>query len=258
MIFFIIFTRFRNKDEDIIEGDFALPESYNFLQEYPECDFGPLFQECGCCYAYGPIKSISHRICKKTKRRTILSSQFIVSCDLIDNDCLGGCERSVFYFLENHGVTDVSCHPWQNKREYGSEFCHQCYDRNQKLLLFKTAYGSTKQYTTIDSIKRSLIKDGPLSGSIVIGKDFSHYKGGLYTFPNRNWETNIDKTITGNHSIEIIGWGKDDTTKTPYWLISNHYGRAWGENGTMKIPLGVNEAKIESFVYGATPIIPIT
>jgi hypothetical protein len=39
-----------------------VPKQYNFLHEFPECDFGPTIQACGPCYAYGPIKAMSHRL----------------------------------------------------------------------------------------------------------------------------------------------------------------------------------------------------
>lgn len=36
-------------------------------------------------------------------------------------------------------------------------------------------------------------------------------------------------TKVGRHAVKIIGWGIED--KKPYWLVTNSWGKHWGENG---------------------------
>ena len=224
-----------------------LPKSYNFLKEYPECDFGPLRQECGCCYAYGAIKAMSHRFCRATHKKTVLSSQYIVACDIADNGCVGGCERSVFYFMEQHGITDRKCHPFLGKEKYDNEFCEKCSDPQKPFKLYRSVYGSTTHYVGIDAIKKGLYLYGPMSASIATDIPFSLYNGGIYTSSHKGY------IEAGNHAVELIGWGEEKGV--PYWIILNQYGTNWGENGTMRIKMGTNEGLIESFCYGATPVI---
>lgn len=225
-----------------------LPEQYDFLKEYPHCDFGPLNQECGCCYAYGPLKAASHRFCKELGKKIILSSQFIVACDLADNACVGGCERSVFHFMEQHGVTDTTCHPWTGKRTYSSDFCGKCTNSSIPFRLYKAKYGSTSHYVGIEDIKKAIFLYGPLSASIACDSQFSGYRGGIYRSSLKG------KIEAGNHAVEIIGWGKSKD-KVPYWIMLNQYGEGWGEKGRMRIAMGSNEGLIESFMYGVTPLI---
>ena len=43
-----------------------------------------------------------------------------------------------------------------------------------------------------------------------------------------------------NHVLAIIGWGVDEASKTPYWIVRNAYGVMNGESGDMKIERGKN------------------
>lgn len=242
-----IYTSPRSTKLDLENVSVKLPKAYDFLKEYPECDFGPLSQECGCCYAYGPLKAMSHRFCKLLGKKIQLSSQYIVACDIADNGCVGGCERSVLYFMEQHGVTDTKCHPWKSVRTYSQEFCEKCDNDSIPIKKYKAVYSSTYHYTGIEDIKKALYLDGPLSASIATDGQFSSYRGGIYTSSLKG------KIEAGNHAVELIGWGTENNTD--YWIILNQYGTHWGENGRMRIKMGTNEGLIESFLYGAQPLI---
>jgi len=236
----------RSPRRDMSDVNVTIPSEYDFLKEYPACDFGPLSQECGCCYAYGPIKAMSHRFCRITGRQILLSSQFVVSCDLADNACVGGCERTVLYFMEQHGISDVQCHPWRGQREYRRDFCTRCAD-GAPVRLYRAVYGSTAHYVGIENIKKAILTEGPLTASIAVDSRFSSYGSGVYTSTLR------PPIEAGNHAVEIVGWGVEKGRE--YWILLNQYGRRWGKDGRMKIKMGTNEGLVESFMYGATPLI---
>ena len=42
-----------------------------------------------------------------------------------------------------------------------------------------------------------------------------------------------------NHGVLAVGYGTDEKTKMPYWLIKNSWGTGWGENGYFKMKRGV-------------------
>jgi hypothetical protein len=224
----------------------TIPKRYDFLEEYPQCDFGPLVQECGCCYAYGPIKAMSHRFCRALGRQVLLSSQYIIACDIADNECVGGCERSVLYFMEQHGITDVQCHPWEAERRYDADFCANC-TTNEPIKRYFAKYGSTVHYVGVEDIQKAILLEGPVSASVATDWKFTIYLGGIYQSSLKG------KIESGNHAVEIVGWGEEKDVK--YWILLNQYGRFWGEKGRMRIKRGTNEALIESFVYGAEPLL---
>ena len=51
----------------------------------------------------------------------------------------------------------------------------------------------------------------------------------------------------GDHATKLIGWGFDDETKDPYWLMMNSWAN-WGEDGVGKV--GVGEMNLEGEAVG--------
>lgn len=56
-----------------------------------------------------------------------------------------------------------------------------------------------------------------------------------------------------NHIVSIVGFGKDQASNKPYWIIRNSWGAYWAENGFAKIAMGKNMMGIEAGVAWATP-----
>ena len=48
-----------------------------------------------------------------------------------------------------------------------------------------------------------------------------------------------------NHSVVIIGWGVDQESETPYWIVRNSYGPNWGMNGDFLVKRGGNDFGME-------------
>lgn len=222
----------------------TLPREYNFLKAYPECDFGPMHQNCGNCYGYAAVKVLSHRFCRALGRRVELSPQYVTACDIANNGCIGGTERNAYYFMEQFGITEVECHPWQNVRSYSLEYCGKCVNQSHKYNLYKGLPWSTKHFEGVDVIKREIYEHGPLSVCMSFPAILHRYGSGIYA-------TGPVNDNAGNHSLELIGWGEKGNVK--YWILLNNHGTGWGMNGTMHVRLGQNDALVESFVYGIDP-----
>ena len=232
---------------NIDEINVKLPQRYNFLEEFPECDFGPLTQECGCCYAYSALKMLSHRYCRATHKKLLLSAQFMVTCDLSNAKCDGGNERSSLYFLEKYGAPSDECFPFVGYTDYSPELCSKCLD-NSRMKLYKIKPWTTIHYSSVDSIKKAIFLNGPLTTCVGADYKFRRYKGGIYQ--------SKPGIIDGcNHSLELIGWGYENNQE--FWYLLNQYGKNWGENGTIRILMHHDEALVESFVYGSQPDLSV-
>ena len=62
---------------------------------------------------------------------------------------------------------------------------------------------------------------------------------------------------TVNHSGLIVGWGKSPKRNIEYWVVKNHWGTEWGEQGFFRIQKGVNMcgiAQCASFADEVTPL----
>lgn len=55
------------------------------------------------------------------------------------------------------------------------------------------------------------------------------------------------------HAVRIIGWGVDNRTGVPYWLVANSFNYDWGENGFFKVKRGSNECLIEADITAGIP-----
>ena len=220
------------------------------MEEYPECDFGIFIQECGNCYAHSAVNMVSHRFCRIIHQKLFLSPQYVVACDFFNAACQGGNERIVLSDIERIGITNISCHPWTNQTHYLSNFCQKC-TTNETFKLYKLQKNSIQHYVGVDNIKKAIYTQGPVSSCLISDHFFQNYKSGIFNSGLNN--LNLQSEDYVNHSVELIGWGKEADTE--YWILYNQFGQEWGENGKMKIKMYSNEGLVEDYCYGALPHI---
>ena len=58
-----------------------------------------------------------------------------------------------------------------------------------------------------------------------------------------------------NHSVVIVGWGKEEKTGTGYWIVRNSYGPNWGMNGDFLVKRGNNDFGMEVEQIAFEPIM---
>jgi cathepsin L len=44
----------------------------------------------------------------------------------------------------------------------------------------------------------------------------------------------MNDNVIINHGVTLVGYGTD-ADKGDYWVIRNHWGTTWGENGFMRL-----------------------
>jgi len=85
-------------------------------------------------------------------------------------------------------------------------------------------YDSIEYNTEI--IKQIIYNYGPVASAVYAG-EFYYYTGGIFT---------NDSPSEPNHAVVITGWNDADSC----WIIRNHWGTDWGENGYMRIRYDVS------------------
>jgi C1A family cysteine protease len=102
-----------------------------------KCDVGPKNQgNCGSCWAFAAVGSLSARCCLHATDQGWLSPQELVSCDKESEGCNGGdLESPVTYAQKNGGLVPEACYPYlaknapcPNKCKNGDEWkkAHVC------------------------------------------------------------------------------------------------------------------------------------
>lgn len=79
---------------------------------------------------------------------------------------------------------------------------------------------------------KDAIREGPVSLSFGVSDDFMMYSSGIYTGTCHGWT---------NHAMVGVGFGYDEETGLEFINIMNSWGPWWGDNGYIRVAMGVAE-----------------
>lgn len=105
------------------------------------------------------------------------------------------------------------------------------------------------------AMREEIYKNGPIAVSIDAG-GLGSYDGGIW-IQGLTVDDDFDPFEVTTHVVLITGWGFDEDTGLPYWLIKNSWGEEWGENGYFRMVRGIDNAAVESLPAWATMIPPL-
>lgn len=150
-----------------------------------------------------------------------MSEQFLVDCFLENYGCDGGWPALTFDLIMKYGIVDNSSYPPYVAYRTSAASC----DKFNRVRI--NGYGRVPSGDE-KVLKDVLCRNGPVVITVDASSDkFQFYKEGIYTDPNCNG-TNL------NHAMVAVGYGVDEKTKEPYWLVKNSYGVGWGEEGYIR------------------------
>lgn len=205
---------------------------------------------CGCCWAHAATGALTDRfiIAKKAKVSQVkLSPQVLLDCASEAGSCYGGSDLLAYKFIHEHGITDITCSPYQGVDNfYWAEVpCDQMMCRTCDLVGTCKFINGTKYYvseygevTGEDQMMAEIYNRGPIACSVYAHSPaFEKYTGGIIQDPTQYSST--------THVVAITGWGMDPNTGMKYWIGRNSFGTAWGEEGWFLLERGVNCLDIE-------------
>lgn len=213
---------------------------------------------CGSCWAFASIEALESHIANKTGTLYTLSPQQLVSCTPNPRQCggTGGCEGATaelaFSYVAEHGIVQDKTFPydsvdeacsWDDKTT--SSFLRREEEgKNSKKNFVHDAVASIQGYANIPTNDYKVMMNAVYHGPVVIAvaaTPWSFYRGGIY-------KTDLSKggVFTDlNHAVVIVGYGTDENTGTPYWIVRNSWGTGWGEDGYIRL-LRENPNNVES------------
>ena len=92
-----------------------MPQTFDARKKWGTCIHGVRDQgNCGSCFAFSSVGMIEDRFCIQTKGSidSILSPNYMVSCDTFNFGCDGGYLENALFFLEDEGVVTERCDPY--------------------------------------------------------------------------------------------------------------------------------------------------
>jgi len=251
-----------------------LPANFDARVQWANC---PTIKEvrdqgsCGSCWAFGAVEAMSDRVCIASngqKNAHISAEDLLSCCVLCGQGCNGGYPVAAWNHYKLTGLvtggnynssqgcqpyTIVSCDHHVNgtrqpcQAEEPTPHCrHSCESGYPTPYEQDKHHGaSTYSVRTVEQIQAEIQKNGPVEGAFSVFADFPTYRSGVYKHTSGDF--------LGGHAIKILGWGVDDTTQTPYWLVANSWNEDWGDKGFFKILRGSDECGIESSIVAGEP-----
>ena len=239
-------------------------------------------KSCGCCWAVSSASMLSDRalVSSGFKIRCALSSVQLMECANYVEQCSPvGCEgNDVFTGLKTVKSKPIYMRPESKypRTDYSqttsaancsaaseAEPTDYCVTATDVFLVTKEIPADAEESEkasiiteNVENMKQSIFNEGPIVANFVVPDDFKDYDGNtIYQAP-----TGFDASSSDAwHAIEMIGWGKDETTGQAYWVCRNSWGTAWpvvhkkcNGMGFFYIAMGKNECNIESLAVGAT------
>jgi len=242
----------------LITGE-PLPPAFDAREEWPRCgSVGRIRNQgnCGSCWAFGASEAFADRVCIAGGARDLtLATEYMVDCDRRNEGCQGGYLDDAWRFLQEVGVPDEACSPYEHCSYPAAESCRgpgalqvppspgvcptRCADGAMPRLLRATSAYAVARPGDVAAMQREILTRGPIEAAFFVFSDFMHYRNGTY------FRTVAGAGPVGGHAVRMLGWGVD-AAGVPYWLAANSWSQEWGMKGFFHIRRGTNECGIES------------
>jgi hypothetical protein len=219
-----------------------LPGEFDARRHWPGLVNGALDQgNCGSSWAFSTAGVASDRAAIHSGLNSTirLSTQQLISCSeksALNDDDGKQCDRISFdrawWFVRKNGLVTEECYKHSSADDGQRGRCRlskidlhssttKCPSSGHRISKIYRSSPPYKIEPNERSIMEEIIVNGPVQALMIARDDFYTYKSGVYrTMLSANEYNDQQELLRRTHSVKIIGWGTDTSTKTPtkYWL----------------------------------------
>eukprot|EP00043_Microstomoeca_roanoka_P006734 m.65459 g.65459 ORF g.65459 m.65459 type:complete len:666 (+) comp13541_c5_seq1:90-2087(+) len=246
----------------IMSQNTSMPASFDDRTAWPDAQSDVLNQgQCGSCFIFSTVESLATRsvISRAAPGPLTISPEPLVACAHIGG-CNGGYLKDVWSELTVNGSTDCDaacssgCAPYvsgncSEGHDTQGNGCTQCLGqvcRSSNLPWDHTYHASSHYSVDMNElhIMAELATNGPAPTCFDLYANF-------YSFfdakPNGVYNATLGAYL-GGHCVTVSGWGTDQQSGLPYWLVRNSWGKAWGVDGYFKYIRGKNLGYFDQYI----------
>ncbi|KAL4527330.1 hypothetical protein Ndes2526B_g08970 [Nannochloris sp. 'desiccata'] len=228
---------------------------------------------CGSCWAFSSTAALEAAVYRTTGAQTLLSEQEMMDCGWeppgSNTGCMGGDQDSaLLWALQRGGVAKLEDYPYKGVNDFcrSSSNHPRSTSRIEDLINASTTDVITDMNTNSltdiaeknapnrvpvkgklvvlqggePALQVALLSQGPMAVSVDAESDgFRFYAGGVYSNPEC-----ATAAADLNHAVIVSGYGVDEESGEPVWLVKNIWSRYWGEEGYIRISRQPNDCGI--------------
>jgi len=222
--------RYFDQIRESIKLNRAIPDSYSAVDEGLVSAVKNQ-KQCGSCVAFSNMALIETCFRRVTGAFSDFSEQHLVDCGFGENGA-NGCDGAwthayAKWVADNQPeLLAEATYPYLNEEPNLS--CPKdlpSYDRGAKVTQAAYTYRGSE-----DLLKSVVFKHGAAVASVSAYGPMQDYDGGIFS--------GCTNTTT-DHAVTVVGYGSDPESGKDYWLIKNSWGKAWGEEGYIRMERGV-------------------
>lgn len=188
---------------------------------------------CGSCWAFASAAVLESHIAMRTGTLFDLSPQELVGCVPNPHACggTGGCAGATaelaFHYVagSKHGIVQEYQNGYSSYYGKDDDDCQE--PKSPVATIDGYAVCPTNDYKCL---MNAVAKVGPV-GVAVAASTWGFYEGGVFSTDLSKGGTETDL----NHAVVLVGYGVDEHTQEPYWLVRNSWRPTWGENGYIRL-----------------------
>ena len=196
-------------------------------------DLGPIYSQgmCSGCWAFSTAQVVADSKTIASGARVAVSPHHLLSCDNLDSACNTGNMATAYSWInvQPKGMLLAADFPEGSSCEVANEPS----TRGVKIDGY-CEIPPLQGVPTVLNIMRALKQQTVAVGLNI--KPLQLYGGGIVRTHDCP-PASSDPLLAINHAAVLVGWGYDDESKQPYWIMKNSYDSDWGEEGYAKLSM---------------------